>query len=146
MRGPGCKNLSRECLCCFPVGRGKRSYALAALIGQGDAIAFQVLMERHINMHLSFAERMMGNREEAEDIRELQIKIQIPMHEILIEAAIDLDTESRRKLLFLGDGFDGRGLWSSRKFDGARWRVRFENGEIILDLEGITDGNEEENR
>ena len=41
---------------------------LAALIGQGDAIAFQVLMERHINMHLSFAERMMGNRQEAEDI------------------------------------------------------------------------------
>jgi len=41
---------------------------LAAFIGQGDAIAFQILMERHINMHLSFAERMMGNREEAEDI------------------------------------------------------------------------------
>ena len=41
---------------------------LAALISQGDAIAFQVLMERHINMHLSFAERMMGNRQEAEDI------------------------------------------------------------------------------
>ncbi len=41
---------------------------LAAFIGQGDAKAFQILMERHINMHLSFAERMMGNREEAEDI------------------------------------------------------------------------------
>ena len=80
------------------------------------------------------------------DIRELQMKIQIPMHEIFIGAAIDLDAEGRRKLLFMGDGFDGRGLWSSRKFDGARWRVRFENGEIILDLEGITDGNEEENR
>lgn len=41
---------------------------LAAYIGQGKPEAFQILMERHINMHLSFAERMMGNREEAEDI------------------------------------------------------------------------------
>lgn len=41
---------------------------LAAEIGKGNRDAFQVLMERHVNMHLSFAERMMGNREEAEDI------------------------------------------------------------------------------
>lgn len=41
---------------------------LALLIGKGDKAAFQTLMERHINMHVSFAERMMGNREEAEDI------------------------------------------------------------------------------
>jgi len=47
---------------------GESDETLAACIGQGDARAFQVLMERHINMHLSFAERMMGTREEAEDI------------------------------------------------------------------------------
>lgn len=41
---------------------------LALLIGKGDRAAFQTLMERHINMHISFAERMMGSREEAEDI------------------------------------------------------------------------------
>lgn len=42
--------------------------ALARHIGKGDADAFKVLMVRHVNMHLAFAERMMGNREEAEDI------------------------------------------------------------------------------
>ena len=42
--------------------------ALVALIGQGNSDAFQALMARHINMHISFAERMMGRREEAEDI------------------------------------------------------------------------------
>ncbi len=41
---------------------------LALLIGKGDQAAFRTLMERHINMHISFAERMMGSREEAEDI------------------------------------------------------------------------------
>jgi len=81
-------------------------------------------------------------QEVLKEVRELQIKIQIPMHEVLVQAAIDLDAESRRELLFLGDRFDGRGLWNPRKFDGARWRVQFENGEIILDFEGITDRNE----
>ena len=41
---------------------------LAFHIGKGDKAAFQILMERHINMHIGFAERMMGSREEAEDI------------------------------------------------------------------------------
>lgn len=42
--------------------------ALVALIGKRNGEAFQVLMTRHINMHISFAERMMGGRPEAEDI------------------------------------------------------------------------------
>lgn len=42
--------------------------ALARHIGEGNAGAFQVLMARYVNMHLAFAERIMGNRQEAEDI------------------------------------------------------------------------------
>lgn len=41
---------------------------LAARIAEGSEGAFQVLMTRHVNMHLAFAERLMGNRVEAEDI------------------------------------------------------------------------------
>lgn len=42
--------------------------ALARFIGEGNADAFKVLMARYVHMHLAFAERMMGSREEAEDI------------------------------------------------------------------------------
>jgi RNA polymerase sigma-70 factor, ECF subfamily len=42
--------------------------ALAARIAEGSGQSFQVLMTRHVNMHLAFAERIMGNRVEAEDI------------------------------------------------------------------------------
>lgn len=41
---------------------------LAAKIAEGSEQAFQVLMARHVNMHLAFAERLMGSRVEAEDI------------------------------------------------------------------------------
>ncbi len=41
---------------------------LAARIAEGCETSFQVLMTRHVNMHLAFAERLMGNRAEAEDI------------------------------------------------------------------------------
>lgn len=42
--------------------------ALAARIAEGSQESFQILMARHVNMHLAFAERIMGNRAEAEDI------------------------------------------------------------------------------
>lgn len=42
--------------------------ALAARIAEGSQQSFQILMTRHVNMHLAFAERIMGNRAEAEDI------------------------------------------------------------------------------
>lgn len=41
---------------------------LAARIGNGCEHSFQVLMTRHVNMHLAFAERLIGVRAEAEDI------------------------------------------------------------------------------
>lgn len=42
--------------------------ALAARIAEGSQQSFQILMTRHVNMHLAFAARIMGNRVEAEDI------------------------------------------------------------------------------
>lgn len=42
--------------------------ALTARIAEGSQQSFQILMTRHVNMHLAFAERIMGNRVEAEDI------------------------------------------------------------------------------
>ncbi len=42
--------------------------ALAARIAEGSQQSFQILMTRHVNKHLAFAERIMGNRVEAEDI------------------------------------------------------------------------------
>jgi RNA polymerase sigma-70 factor (ECF subfamily) len=41
---------------------------LAARIAEGCEQSFQALMTRHVNMHLAFAERIMGNRAEAEDV------------------------------------------------------------------------------
>ena len=82
--------------------------------------------------------------EALEDIRDIQVKIQIPMHEVLIEAAMNLDAETRRALLSMGDRFDVRGVWDSKKFDGARWKIEFENGEIRLDLQGITDRRDDD--
>jgi len=79
-----------------------------------------------------------------EDIRELQVEIQIPMHQVLIEAATDLNAKERRELLFPGTRLDARGLWGVRQFDGARWKVEYDNGEIVLNFQGITDGKDEE--
>jgi len=79
-----------------------------------------------------------------EEIRELQLEIQIPMHQVLVEAAADLDAKTRRELLFPGTRLDARGLWGTRQFDGARWKVEYDNGEIVLNFQGITDGKDED--
>ena len=42
--------------------------ALVKRIGRGDAGAFKILMTRYASLHLSFAKRLVGSREEAEDI------------------------------------------------------------------------------
>jgi RNA polymerase sigma-70 factor, ECF subfamily len=42
--------------------------ALVKRLGRGDAAAFQVLMTRYASLHLGFAHRLVGNRQEAEDI------------------------------------------------------------------------------
>ena len=76
------------------------------------------------------------------EVRELQIKIQGPLHEALIDAAKELDAEMRRELVMFGETFD-RGIWQPRNVDGVRWSVQFDNGELILNLQGITDTDDE---
>lgn len=41
---------------------------LAERIANGDERAFRTLMTRHVYLHLAFAERLVGSREEAEDL------------------------------------------------------------------------------
>jgi len=76
------------------------------------------------------------------EVRELQIKIQGPLHEALIDAAKELDAEMRRELVMFGETFD-RGIWQPRNVDGVRWSVQFDNGELVLNLQGITDTDDE---
>lgn len=73
------------------------------------------------------------------NIRDLQIRIQGPMHAALVEAARDLDFETRRKLSILGERFEGQGDWELKRIDGARWRVEFGDGEFVLEFQGIND-------
>jgi RNA polymerase sigma-70 factor, ECF subfamily len=40
---------------------------LTARVARGEQAAYSLLVLRHTNMHLSLAQRLMGNREEAED-------------------------------------------------------------------------------
>lgn len=68
------------------------------------------------------------------EVRDLQIKIQGPLHHALIESMKDLDADARRKFVFSIDSVEGAGVWAPRHFDGARWRVDFDDGKIILDL------------
>ena len=77
------------------------------------------------------------------EVRELQIQIQGPLHEALVEAAMELDVEMRRELVLFGETFD-RGIWQPRRVDGTRWRVEFDDGEFVLDMKGITDEKEDE--
>lgn len=46
---------------------GEPDHVLAALIGGGDEAAYSVLVLRHASRHLAIAERVLGNRQEAED-------------------------------------------------------------------------------
>lgn len=43
-------------------------HALMAKVARGDAAAYRLLVNRHLNGCLRFAQRMVGNRQDAEDI------------------------------------------------------------------------------
>lgn len=42
--------------------------ALVNRVAQGDGQAFEMLVRRHTDRHLAFAERLLGNRQDAEDM------------------------------------------------------------------------------
>lgn len=51
-------------------------HVLAGLVGEGNRAAYSVLMTRHVDRHVAFAERVLGGRLEAEDaIQEAFIKL-----------------------------------------------------------------------
>jgi len=84
------------------------------------------------------------------EVRDLQVKIQGPLHEALVESMKNLDADARRKFAFQIDSLEGGGVWAPRHFDGARWRVDFDDGKIILDLKAFDhakgETEDEENR
>lgn len=78
-----------------------------------------------------------------EEIRGLQFEIQGQIHQSMVDTLVKLDPETRK--IFIAGGRNGleRGIWTQRQIDGSRWKVVFENGEIIIDLEGL--GNNKDN-
>lgn len=51
-------------------------HVLAGLVGEGNQAAYSVLMTRHVDRHVAFAERVLGGRLEAEDaIQEAFVKL-----------------------------------------------------------------------
>lgn len=75
--------------------------------------------------------------EALEKVRELQIRIQAPMHQAFVESMKHMNAGDRRKFVFSVDSLESGGFWAPRHFDGARWRVELANGKIILDLKGF---------
>ncbi|HXV74617.1 MAG TPA: periplasmic heavy metal sensor [Sphingomonadales bacterium] len=78
------------------------------------------------------------------EVRGLQTRIQGPLHHALVESMKDLDADARRQFAFQIDSLEGGGVWAPRHFDGARWRVDFDNGKIILDFKTFDHGEDGE--
>lgn len=72
-----------------------------------------------------------------EEIRGLQIEIQGSIHATMVETLRDMDPELRQIFILGGDQGLEKGIWSQRRFDGVRWKVDIENGEIKIDFRGI---------
>lgn len=55
---------------------GEPDHVLAGLVGDGNQAAYSVLVTRHVDRHVAFAERVLGGRLEAEDaVQEAFIKL-----------------------------------------------------------------------
>lgn len=70
-------------------------------------------------------------------VRGLQDDIQGSIQESMVETLKDMDPDMRRVFIFGGDPGLEKGIWTQRQFDGSRWKVEFENGQIVIDFEGI---------
>lgn len=79
-----------------------------------------------------------------DEMNGLQIEIQGTIQNALFQAMLQMDPEVRRVFFLKGEDGAERGIWTQRNFDGARWKVEIENGNIVLDLQGITDKDKDE--
>ncbi len=77
-------------------------------------------------------------KESLKKVRLLQDDIQGSIHDTMVETLRDMDPDTRRIFVFGGDPGLEKGIWTQRQFDGARWKVEFENGQIVIDFQGIT--------
>lgn len=102
-------------------GDGIGDEDLLARISDGDRVAFAMLVTRHGNRSLAIAERLLGDRAEAEDVvQESFVKLWTDasrfdpararfatwFYRVLSNAALDR-LRRRRRLVALPDGYDG---------------------------------------
>lgn len=102
-------------------GDGIGDEDLLARISDGDRVAFEMLVTRHGNRSLAIAERLLGDRAEAEDVvQESFVKLWSDasrfdpararfatwFYRVLSNAALDR-LRRRRRLVALPDGYDG---------------------------------------
>jgi len=76
-------------------------------------------------------------REALEKMSGLQLQIQGAVQDTMVETLKNMDPKMRQMFILGGDpGFE-RGIWTQRQFDGSRWRVELEDGQIVLDFRGL---------
>lgn len=73
--------------------------------------------------------------EALEEIRGIQIEIQGSIHETMVETLRNMDPKMRQIFITGGDQGLERGIWSRRQFDGSRWKVEIDNGEIKINFQ-----------
>lgn len=81
-----------------------------------------------------------------EEIRRLQIEIQGSIHETMVDTLRDMDPELRRIFILGGDEGLEKGIWSQRQFNGSRWQIDVENGEIKINFIGIKKDDDEDEK
>lgn len=94
-----------------------QDYELVTRVGQGDRVAYRELVGRHLNRCIKIADRMLGNRQDAEDVmQEVCLKIwkeasrwkprakfSTWLYRVLLNACID---HKRKRVIFADDALE----------------------------------------
>lgn len=76
-------------------------------------------------------------------LRDLQIELQGPLHEAMIETLGTLNPEERREFVFVDESGTPRRFWVPGRVDGQRWEFREDNGRFSFQF-GKKDRENEE--